>query len=98
MKVDLNAKELEILDAALVAWQNQPASDGFGKSLMGVMLRGVMRKAEASEEEIEQERAESQAEMQRTQDEAKSRGRQVLLLRAKLCQASAIESEHVVPA
>lgn len=94
MQIELNQKEIEMLDDALVTWQKQPTTDGFGKAIFSTMIRGLAKREgeeSALSPEDDPKAIHAQAEL-----ESKGRERKVLLLRAKLAQASAVASEHEV--
>lgn len=86
MTVELSSSEIDLLDEALKAWEKQPISEGFGTA----MLRAVVGPKESRRETMEAEIAE-------VEKDSKARERRALLLRAKLMQASARESEHTTP-
>ena len=93
MNINLNQKELEIIDEALQCWEKQPNSDAFSGALLGSIFKSMARK--------EGETFDSKDDSARQQIDAaekicKSRKNQSLLLRAKIMQASALQSEHEV--
>jgi hypothetical protein len=89
MTVDLSKAELALLDEALKGWASAPIRDGMGSTLLGVMLSSREERGERGEM---QEKI--QTEMVTAQNIARLRERQALMLRAKLYQAEAKDSEH----
>lgn len=88
MQVNLSGKELDMIDKALVAWQSEPQARGMSSMLMGAMLN----RDESDESREQKIRAQSEA----FNEEVRQRERQVILLRAKLMKASAVNREHEV--
>jgi hypothetical protein len=87
MQIDLNKSEIELLDKALETWEK----DAHSGALMGSVF-GAMLTPKGSESEAQEEMRKS---MKRADEETHSRRIKSVLLRAKLYQALARESEHV---
>ena len=88
MNVQLSRPEVELIEQALKLWTEEPHHRMLSASMMGAMLRGVTGQ---SKEELQSDMMKDQAQ---ARAEAALRERQSLLLRAKLLQAQARESEH----
>jgi hypothetical protein len=86
MKVELNQKEVEIINEALELWQTKPTSDSLFDNMLGAML--------CPKEERENEKIRLGLEMKSAQQKVAHRKAQSILLQAKLMQAQALESEH----
>jgi hypothetical protein len=86
MQVDLNKKELEILDSALQAWEKEAS----GNAMIGSMFAAILVKDEDRMKEV------TDRQMAKAAEKDALRKTQSLLLRAKLAQAAAPESEHEV--
>lgn len=88
MTVELNKPEIELLDQALEVWEREDIGSAMMSSMLGAMLSP------------KESREDYKAEMQRDLAEAKNKCQQkrikATLLRAKLFQALARESEHVL--
>ncbi len=87
MQVDLNKNELELLDKALILWEQEPLS-GF---LSGLMVSTMLSRG--NKEELHREAESNKAEAEK---ECFIRRRTSILIRAKLIQAANKESEHDV--
>jgi hypothetical protein len=87
MQVNLSAHELDMLDKALVAYQNEPGSRGMATMMIGAML---------SKDSDEERTKKLDAESNRVREETRQRERQCLMLRAKLMQCVTIDSEHTL--
>jgi hypothetical protein len=84
MKIDLSPFEIELLDKALDAYEAQPSSSGFIGALLGA---AILRDEQKAEEFMRKQQTEAER-------VTKQRRMKVALLRAKLLQAVAIDSEH----
>lgn len=88
MTVELSEPEIKLLDKALEAWEHEDMGQAMMSSLIGAVLSP------------KESRGDFKTGMQREIAEAKDRGQQkrikATLLRAKLFQALARESEHVL--
>lgn len=88
MKIDLSKHEVELIDNALQEWEAAAQRD----SCMGMMVEALVTPREERahlRQKIAAERASATQEQQR-------RRRVATLLRAKLFQAEASDSEHTV--
>lgn len=86
MKVELSAHEMDMIDKALVCYQNEPGNKGMSTMMLSAIF--------AREENREDKDREMQRKTEEIQDETRKRERQVLLLRARLMQAATINSDH----
>ncbi len=87
MQIDFSKSEAELMDEALKEWAQAPIRDGMGSSVLGLMLgRATQTDAEA--------KSAMKREIEEARESALKRERRALLLRAKLAQAMARESEH----
>lgn len=77
------------MNAALIAWQHQPISEGLNHSIMGSMLT-----RDCGESDRTDFKREALADAIKAQTESKRRERESVLLRAKLIQAENQSSEH----
>jgi hypothetical protein len=84
MIVELSKPELDLLDEALKSWASAPMIEGMGFSML---TRMMIPREERDPKDMEKSIAEATA-------KCKARERQALMLRAKLAQAEAKESEH----
>lgn len=88
MTVELSKPEIELLDKALESWEDEDMGHAMMSSVIGVVLSP------------KDSRADFKAGMEREIAEAKDKGQQkrikATLLRAKLFQALARESKHVL--
>jgi len=94
MKIELSQFEVELLDQALSVWEKEPHSEASMSGLVGVMLAGITgRENPEGAESIR-----GDVKLMRTQAEktVQKRRLQAALLRAKLLQGLAIDSEHSV--
>lgn len=90
MRVELNKHELDILDQALDSYEKEAGNGALFSGMIGCML--------SSKEERDNEKSRFRTEMEKAREEARQRKQQTTLIRAKLYQAMAIESEHVIDA
>lgn len=88
MTIDLNNHELEMLEKALDCYEKDAGSGALFGGMLGMML--------SPKEERAGEKKRFEQEMDKAQIEAHNRRVQTTLLRAKLYQAMARESEHVL--
>lgn len=86
MQVELNRKEIQILDEALVAWEKESTSTAMVGSMFASML---IRDEEKAKDVCEKH-------MREAASKDKNRKNQSLMLRAKLAQADAQLSEHEI--
>lgn len=93
MNIEFSQSEAELMDEALKAWAEQPVEQGFRGSIMSTFLRKSLG---AGGESIESIQKETRDEIAEAKKEALGRERRALLLRAKIAQALARESEHAV--
>ena len=90
MQIDLNKAEIELLDKALETWEKDAHSGALMGSLMSAML--------CPKEERVGEETRRALEMKKAAEETQSRRFKSVLLRAKLYQALARESEYTTDA
>lgn len=90
MKIELSVKEVEMIDTALKAWERAPHSEGMTCTLLTTML--------TPKEDREKVTDHVKEEMAKAGAEARRREAASLLLRAKLAQACAAQSEHDIEA
>jgi hypothetical protein len=88
MKIELSKFEVELLDRSLDAYESEPVTTGFSISILTSML-GRQRTAEEVKRDALDQRDSAQK-------ECGKRRLQAALLRAKLLQALAVDSEHCV--
>ena len=88
MQVNLTKPELEMIEAALDAYEHAVTGDAMMGSLLGVML--------SPKEDRENEKSRISTEMEKARNESHNRRVKTTLLRAKLYAAMALESEHVI--
>lgn len=86
MQIELNQKEIETINDALVVWETANESS----SLVGAMMMTVLCKDEEHAKLVVDRK------MAEAKDKDRVRKTQSLLLRAKLAQASALQSEHEI--
>lgn len=95
MKIELSQFEVELLDAALTVWEKEPSTDASMSGIMGAIFSGIAGRDGNSEtaatikNDMKQMRADADKSVQK-------RRIQAALLRAKLLQSLAIDSEHAV--
>lgn len=86
MKVELSKFEVELLDQALQVWESQPMTDGMMGSILGSMLMRDQPK--------EDRERHTRQEIEDSRQKVSKRRLQSTLLRAKLLQGLASDSEH----
>lgn len=86
MKVELSKTEVEMIGQALDAWEKQAQSD----AAMGSMFTAII----LGRHDKDQARREIELEHKKANDETSSRRTRSIMLRAKLIQAEAQNSEH----
>ncbi len=86
MKIGLSKFEVELLDQALEAWEKEPQSDAALGSIFAALISGPAN--------AERTKALMLEERQRGKQEQTSRRLKATLLRAKLLQSLALDSEH----
>lgn len=86
MQVELNQKEIETINEALVLWESANEAQSFTGALMMTILS---KDEEHAKLVVDRKMAEAK-------DKDRVRKTQSLLLRAKLAQASALQSEHEI--
>jgi hypothetical protein len=91
MKVELSQFEVELLDSALTAWEAEPSGDAMMTGFVGAMLGGL-----AGPESVERLKKDRDEIKSRAVKESQKRRLKAALLRAKLLQALAVDSEHSV--
>jgi len=105
--MDLNKIELELLEEGLSLLEDQVKSKGRSTSMGGEIAATIAAQLGGHVDgaggvnlcncpACKARAAESQSGRGKQIEALKSRQRQILLLRAKLCQASAVNSEHEV--
>lgn len=94
MQIEFSQAEADLMDEALKDWAQQPIQQGFTGSMMSSILRGMSGNAEGKTKE--EHAREVRGEIEEARKQALGRERRALLLRAKLAQAMARESEHAV--
>jgi len=87
MQIELSKAEVELLDTALEAWEKEAHTEG----LIEAIVRGMMQPRTEAEA-----RKETKAAFEVARSQGKTRRMKALMLRAKLFQALARESEHDV--
>lgn len=90
MQVELNKIEVELIDKALEVWEKEAHSAPMFTSLVSAML--------CPKEERDGEKLRREKDFRDADVEARNRRTKSILLRAKLIQALARESEHEVSA
>lgn len=90
MQIEFSKAEADLMDEALKTWSQAPIQEGFSGAVMGAFLK---RATGASDEDFKKETKDEIAEARM---KALSRERKTLFLRAKIAQAMARDSEHVV--
>jgi 1-deoxy-D-xylulose 5-phosphate reductoisomerase len=95
LKIDLSKFEVEMLDAALNVWEKEPSADAAMGGIMGVILSGISGRAgdPTGAETIKNDMRQMRSDAEKT---VQKRRLQAALLRAKLLQVLAIDSEHTL--
>ncbi len=88
MRVNLSNTEIELIEKALDTYEREASSEALMGSMLGMML--------TPKDQRDEEKLRFKAEMEKAEEEMRHRRRVSTLLRAKLYQASALESEHVI--
>ena len=89
MKIDLSKNEITLLDEALQAWERDPQRD----AAMGSVMTRIFSLAVPKEHRSEITSGDGQVRLE-AEVEVSKRRRQATMLRAKLFQAEALDSEH----
>ena len=88
MKIDLSTVEVKLIDRALRVWESEASTSALMEAMIAMLLCPPDQKAK--------EKARIDAEMKTAAAEGEHRRRTTTLLRAKMYQAQAQNSEHEV--
>lgn len=86
MNVELSKNEIELLDTALQSWEKEPGSSEMLSSMLKLML--------TPKEHVEETHRLSEGSMKAAEKESQSRRIKAVMIRARLFQVLARESEH----
>lgn len=86
MTVELNKNEIGLLDSALQSWEKEPGMSAMFSSMLKIVLAPKEREEEAQQS--------SESSIQAAEKESQSRRIKAVMIRAKLFQVLARESEH----
>lgn len=92
MKIELSQFEVEMLDAALTVWEKEPSADAAMGGIMGAIFAGMAgRKNPEHRDTIKDDMRNMRNDAEKL---VQKRRLQAALLRAKLLQGLAVNSEH----
>lgn len=90
MKIELSQFEVELLDQALSVWEKEPSTDAAMGGIIGTILTGMAGRGHADGDAM---RAEMKSSRDDAEKKVQKRRLQAALLRAKLLQELAVNSE-----